>query len=73
MARGVGIALIVLGLVSSFFGEIPYSAQTHHLAMGPMTVDVKERKAVPMPRVAGLVAVAAGVVLLVSTRKSREP
>jgi hypothetical protein len=73
MVRGIAIVLIVLGVVGIFFGEIPYSTQTHHLAMGPMTVDVQERKAIPMPRLAGLLAAAVGVGLLFAGRKAREP
>jgi hypothetical protein len=72
MVRGIAIVLIALGVVGVVFGEIPYKSQTQHVTMGPMTVDVKERKSLPMPRLAGVLVAAAGVGLLVSARKRPE-
>ena len=65
-----GIVLIVLGLVALVYQGITYTSHETVIDIGPLHATADRQKTVPLPPVLGVVAVAAGVVLLLSgTRK----
>jgi drug/metabolite transporter (DMT)-like permease len=64
MLRVLGTLLVVLGVVTLVFGGIPYN-EKHDVEFGPIKMDVRERRTVTIPRIAGAAAVVAGAVLFV--------
>lgn len=60
----VGIALVALGVVFLVYRGFNYTSETHKANLGPLDFTVKEKKHVDVPVWAGVVAVAAGVALL---------
>lgn len=68
----IGIILIVLGVVGLIYGGITYTSSKNVVEVGSMRVSVDEERQIPLSPIAGAVAVAAGVVLiLVERRQSR--
>jgi hypothetical protein len=72
MARTVGLILILLGVVGLAFGGITYARQHKSVDLGPVEVTTTEKKTVPIPPIAGAVAVAAGLVLILTDRRRVE-
>ena len=62
--RTLGAILIVLGLVALVWGGITYTKREKVIDVGPIEASVDERKTIPLPPVAGVVAVIAGVILV---------
>ena len=67
----VGIILIVIGVVALAYQGITYTTKEKVVDLGPLKVEAKREKTIPLPPVLGVVAVAAGVVLLVVGARSR--
>ena len=61
-----GIALIVLGLVALVYQGFSYRSRETVLDIGPITATAERQKTVPLPPIVGIVAVIAGVGLLVA-------
>jgi len=68
--RALAAVLIVLGIIGLAYGGISYTKHRKVLDVGPIEAHVDEKKTVPLPPIAGAVAVVAGVALL-ATRRSR--
>ena len=66
-----GIALIVIGLVALAFGGITWTQNKKVVDIGPIQAERQERHTIPLPPIFGGVAVAAGVILLVSAGRTR--
>jgi hypothetical protein len=69
MARIVGLILLLAGLAGLAWGGLTYRQERHNVDLGPVDFTVTEKKTVPIPPIAGAVAVIAGVVLLVAGSK----
>ena len=67
----VGILLIVVGVVALALGGFSYTKREKAIDLGPLEVTTEQRKTVPLPPIVGLVAVGAGVVLVVTGSKTR--
>jgi len=65
--RMLGVVLIVLGIVALAYGGITYTKHEKVIDAGPFHASVDEKKHVPLPPVAGAIALVAGI-LLVSRR-----
>lgn len=66
----VAIVLIVAGALALAYGGFDYTRDTHKIDLGPLKLEVEERKHFNVPIWAGLASVAIGIVLLgVSGRK----
>jgi len=65
----IGIILIVLGVVGLVYGGITYTSSKNVVEVGSMRVSVDEKRQIPLSPIAGAVAVAAGVVLIVVGRR----
>lgn len=72
MARAIGLALILLGLAGLAWGGITWKNERTNVDLGPMQMNVTEKKTVPIPPLAGAVAVVAGLTLVFvgGTRRS---
>jgi uncharacterized membrane protein HdeD (DUF308 family) len=66
----VGVILIVLGVVALAYQGITYTTKDKVVDLGPLKVEAKREKTIPLPPILGVVALVGGVVLLVvSARK----
>lgn len=69
MTRILGIILIVLGLAGLLFGGLSYDRKKADVDLGPVDFEVTERKTLPVPPIAGAVAIVAGVALMFVGRR----
>jgi uncharacterized membrane protein YidH (DUF202 family) len=67
----VGILLIVVGVVALALGGFSYTKREKAIDLGPLEVTTEHKKTVPLSPIVGLVAVGAGVVLVVTGSKTR--
>ena len=66
----LGVLLIVAGLVALAYQGITYTRREKVIDLGPIHATAEREHTVPLPPVVGIVAVAAGVALIVAgTRK----
>jgi uncharacterized membrane protein len=70
MTRIVGVILIVLGLVGLAWGGFTYTTRKKVLDIGPIQATREEHHAVPVPPIAGAIALIGGVVLIAADRRS---
>src|SRR5262245_47476660 len=61
----IGILLIVFGIVALAVGSIGYTKREKVLDIGPIQATQEKREMIPLPPIAGIAAVGAGVVLVV--------
>ena len=67
--RIAGIILIVLGIIGLAFQGITYSRKRDTVNVGPISASVTEKKTLPMSPIVSVIALVAGVGLLVAGRK----
>ena len=66
----VGILLIILGIVALAYQGINYTTKDKVVDLGPLKVEAKREKTIPLPPIVGVAALVGGVVLVaVSARK----
>jgi hypothetical protein len=65
----IGIVLIALGVIGLIYGGITYTSSENVVDVGSMHVQVDQEKRIPLSPIAGAVAVAAGVILIVLSRR----
>jgi drug/metabolite transporter (DMT)-like permease len=66
----LAIVLIVGGVLALAYRGFSYTKETHEARIGPLELQVTEKQRVDLPVWLGAGAVLAGVVLLVTGRKS---
>lgn len=64
LAKVLGIALIVGGVLALVYGGFSFTRQTHQVKLGPIELAVQEKESVTVPVWAGVAAIAAGAGLL---------
>jgi hypothetical protein len=69
MGRVIGIILILAGLAGIAWGGFTYMREKHDVDLGPVDIQVTEKKRVPIPPAAGAAVVAAGLVLILLDRR----
>ena len=69
--RIVGIALIVIGLISLAVGGISYTKKEKVIDIGPIEATAETRETIPLPPLLGGLALAGGVVLLIYGSKKK--
>ena len=67
----LGIVLLVLGLGALAFQGFTYTSRETVLDIGPIKATADTEKTVALPPIAGIVAVIAGVALIVTGRGKR--
>ena len=66
----VGVILIVLGAVALAYQGITYTSQEKVVDLGPLKVEAKKEKTIPLPPLLGALLLVGGVVLVaVSARR----
>ena len=66
-----GVVLLVLGLAALAYQGFTYTTRETVIDIGPIQATAERRKTVPVPPVIGIVAVLAGVGLLVAGARKR--
>ena len=69
MSKTIGIVLCVLGLVGLAWGGFTYTTREKVLDIGPIHATRDETHSVPLPPIAGALALVGGIVLLLADRK----
>lgn len=69
MKTAVGILLIIVGVIGLAVGGINYTRREKVIDIGPIEATAEKRERIPLPPVAGGLALAAGVVLLLAGNK----
>ena len=69
MNKTLGIVLIVLGLLGLVWGGITYTTRETVVDIGPIHATRDKTHNIPLPPIAGAVALIGGVVLLVASSK----
>ena len=65
MNKTIGIILIGLGLLGLAWGGFTYTTQEKVVDIGPIHATREEKHSIPLPPIAGAVAVIGGIALLV--------
>ena len=60
-----GIILIVIGIVALAYQGITYTTREKVVDLGPIQMTAEKTKTIPLPPIAGAVALVGGIVLLV--------
>jgi hypothetical protein len=60
-----GIILIVLGVVALAYQGITYTTSEKVVDLGPLQVEAKRERTIPLPPLLGGLALAGGIVLLI--------
>lgn len=66
--RIVAVLLVVGGIIGLVYGGFTYTKTTHDAKIGPLEFSVKDKEHVNVPVWAGVAAIVAGGVLLLSRR-----
>ena len=69
MNKTLGIILIALGLLGLAWGGFTYTTREKIVDIGPIHATREKTHNVPLPPIAGAVALIGGIVLLVAGRK----
>ncbi|MCU1337589.1 MAG: hypothetical protein JWO19_3170 [Bryobacterales bacterium] len=70
MNKTIGIILIVLGLVGLAWGGFTYTTREKVVDIGPIDISRDKTHNVPLPPIAGAVALIGGIVLLLTGKKA---
>ena len=68
----IGIVLLALGIIALAYQGITYTKHTEVLEIGDLKVETREKKKIPVSPILGVVAVVAGVVLIVADRRGKK-
>lgn len=71
MARTIGFVLILLGLAGLAWGGLTWKNEKTSVDLGVMEMNVTEKKTLPIPPLAGAVAVVAGLALVLTDKSRR--
>jgi uncharacterized membrane protein YidH (DUF202 family) len=67
----IGVLLIVAGVAALVLGEVSFTKRETVVQIGDAKLDAETRNTYPIPAVAGIAAVVAGVVLVVVGYRKR--
>jgi len=70
MTKTVGILLIVIGLVALAWGGFSYTTKEKAVDLGPVEITKETRKTIPLPPVAGAIALVAGIALIATSKST---
>jgi hypothetical protein len=72
MKKVLALVLVVAGVLALVYRGFSFTRERHEARLGPLSLQVDEKKRVEVPIWAGVVAVAGGVVLLLSDGGGRK-
>jgi hypothetical protein len=62
----IGVILIVLGVVALAYQGITYTTNEKVVDLGPLKVEAKREKTIPLPPILGGLALVGGIVLVIA-------
>ena len=65
----MAVILIIAGTLGLIYGQFTYTNETHKAKLGPLEIQVKEKETVNVATWAGIGAITAGVILLLTNKK----
>jgi len=65
----VGVALVVIGIAGLIVQNVTFTETKQVLDIGPLQLRAEEQHNVPIPTIAGLVAVVAGLGMILASRR----
>ncbi len=65
----IGIILVALGVVGLIYGGITYTSSENVIDMGSVHLQVDQKRQIPFSPIAGAVAVAIGVIMIMYGRR----
>ncbi len=65
--KAIGVVLIVLGIVGLAYGGFTWTTKEKVVDLGPLQVTQDKTRSLPLPPIAGGIALVAGVILLVGS------
>ncbi len=65
----VGLVLILVGIAGLIIGRISYTTEETVLEVGPIVATADQQHTIPIPDVASILAVAAGIALVFAGRR----
>jgi len=69
-ATVIGVILIVISIIALAYQGITYTTREKVVDLGPLKVEAKRERTIPLPPVIGVIALVGGIVLVaVSGRK----
>jgi uncharacterized membrane protein YidH (DUF202 family) len=69
--RVIGVVLIVLGVLAMAYGGITYTRREKVIDIGSLEASVDKKERIPVPPIAGGIAVVAGLALVFAGRRER--
>jgi hypothetical protein len=69
--RAIALALIVIGVIGLLWGGLSWTQKETVVDAGPIEITRDNRETLPIPPIAGGIALAAGVVLLLTGGRGR--
>jgi hypothetical protein len=66
----LGVVLIALGIAGLIIQNVQYTETDTVVDLGPLEVQAEEQHNVPIPTIAGVIAILAGVVLVFAARRN---
>ena len=67
----IGIVLIVVGIIALAVGGITYTKREKVLDIGPVQATAERHETIPLSPIAGIAAIAGGIVLVVVGSRTR--
>jgi hypothetical protein len=67
--KTLGLVLIVLGLIGLAWGGFTYTTRKKVLDIGPVEATTEQHHSVPIPPIAGAIALVGGIALLATGKK----
>ena len=68
MNRTVGVILIVLGIIGLAYGGFTYTTKEKVIDVGPIEATRDKTHTVPLPPIAGAIALVGGIAILLTKR-----
>jgi hypothetical protein len=65
----IGVVTVVLGIAGLIVQNVSFTETKHVLNVGPLQVTAEEQHNVPIPTIAGLAAVIAGLGMIFASRR----
>jgi hypothetical protein len=69
--KAIGVILLVVGLAALIYQGITYTTRETVIDLGPIQATASREKTLPLPPIVGVVAVLAGVGLVVAGTRKR--
>lgn len=66
----LGVILLILGIAGLAFQSIDFTRKEKVVEIGPIEITKDKDKSIPIQPIAGAIAIAGGILILLSSRKS---